>query len=164
MDIRTVRPEEWPRLRELRLRALRDAPDAFGQTLSQAEDADDEQWRRWVEGWPASVDHAVLVAEIDEAWLGMAVADVASTRPDRANLFGMWVEPSRRGQGIGRALVDAVLEWARVRGMRSVHLGVTGTNPSAMAMYRRSGFVPTGVAEPLREGSDLVCVRMERRL
>jgi GNAT superfamily N-acetyltransferase len=164
MDIRPAAPDEWSRIRELRLRALADAPDAFGELLTEAESADADHWRRYIEGWPTSVAHAVLVAEDDAGWWGMAVADVRTRSPERADLYGMWVDPVRRGQSIGTRLVEAVVDWARGLGTRSVHLGVTETNPEATALYTRSGFVPSGASEPLRDGSTLRCVQLERTL
>src|SRR5713101_349138 len=44
MDVRPLRPDEGLIYRNLRLRALSDAPDAFGQTLGEAESRSDEEW------------------------------------------------------------------------------------------------------------------------
>lgn len=164
MQIRPAGVEEWERVRDLRLRALAEAPDAFGEQLANAGSADADHWRRYVEGWPDSSDHAVLVAADDDGWWGMAVADRRRGSPDRADLYGMWVDPARRGEGIGARLVEAVVDWARDRGVATMQLGVTETNPAAMALYRRAGFALTGASEPLREGSSLRCLRLERAL
>lgn len=164
MDIRAAGLDEWAKVRELRLRALGDAPDAFGELLAHAEAADEEHWRRYIRGWPDSSDHAVLVAADVIGWWGMAVADRRAGSPERADLYGMWVDLARRGEGIGARLVEGVVEWARDLGVGTLQLGVTETNPSAMALYRRSGFEPTGSSEPLREGSSLRCLRLERAL
>jgi ribosomal protein S18 acetylase RimI-like enzyme len=164
MQIRPAGVEEWERVRDLRLRALGEAPDAFGELLAGAEAADPDHWRRYIAGWPESSEHAVLVAEDDGGWWGMTVADRRTSSPHRAHLYGMWVDPARRGEGIGAALVEAVVGWARELGVGTVKLGVTETNPAAIALYRRAGFEPTGGAEPLREGSSVRCLRLERTL
>jgi ribosomal protein S18 acetylase RimI-like enzyme len=61
----------------------------------------------------------------------------------------MWVRPQARGHGVGEALIAAVLDWARARQARSVHLWVTATNKAACRLYERCGFSPTGERQPL---------------
>ena len=148
--------------RDLRLRALADAPDAFGSTFEEETGYGEPDWREWVTGWDEA-DHGFVVAERDAAWLGMAVGDHEPGRP-RAHLYGMWVEPSERRSGIGAALVDRVVRWASERGAAELHLGVTEGNDGAATFYERLGFEDTGVRSPLRPGSELVTREMFRRL
>ena len=157
---RRVARDEWERVRQLRLRALADAPDAFGSTLDEERAHGEAEWIGWIEGWTGS-RNALFVAEEGERWVGMAVGSRAGDEPD-AHLYGMWVEPSRRSSGIGASLVEQVFGWARIWDARSVILGVTETNVGAAAFYEHLGFVDTGEREPLREGSELR-VRILRR-
>jgi GNAT superfamily N-acetyltransferase len=157
---RRVARDEWERVRELRLRALADAPDAFGSTLDEERALGEAEWVGWIEGWEGSTN-ALFIAEDGERWVGMAVGSRASEEPD-AHLYGMWVEPSRRSSGIGASLVEEVLGWARSWDARSVILGVTETNAGAAAFYEHLGFVDTGELDPLRDGSELR-VRILRR-
>ncbi len=160
-SIRPVRPEEWERARELRLRALADAPDAFGGTLEEERPLGEAEWRSWISGWEGATNRMV-VAEDGDAWLGLAVGSITDGDPV-GHLYAMWVEPRVRRTGIGRALVDAVLEWARDAGAAEVELGVTGANAGPVAFYERMGFADTGERHPLREGHPLV-VRVLRRM
>jgi RimJ/RimL family protein N-acetyltransferase len=67
----------------------------------------------------------------------------------KATLFGMAVADAAQGRGLGRQLVDMVLDHARARaGVSVVQLTVTEGNHAAEALYRRCGFVPFGV-EPM---------------
>ena len=157
---RRVARDEWERVRQLRLRALADAPDAFGSTLDEERAHGEAGWVGWIEGWE-SFTNALFVAEDGERWVGMAVGSRAGDEPD-AHLYGMWVEPSRRSSGIGASLVEQVLGWARTWDARSVILGVTETNGGAATFYEHLGFVDTGERDPLREGSELR-VRIFRR-
>jgi GNAT superfamily N-acetyltransferase len=51
------------------------------------------------------------------------------------------VDPSRAGLGVGRALGESVLEWARESGFRAVQFNaVVETNASAVALWRSLGF------------------------
>ena len=154
MEIRRVRPDEWQALKALRLRALASDPDAFGGRLEDAIEHDDDLWRKRAAAGPA--DATTFVAEAaDGTLVGMAVGAPAPDHPDAAGLFGMWVAPNARGQGIGGALVDAVVGWAASVGYELIGLGVTTTNTAAIAFYERKGFADLGERMPLREGSDL---------
>jgi ribosomal protein S18 acetylase RimI-like enzyme len=54
------------------------------------------------------------------------------------------VRPETRGQGIGQALIEHLLDRGRTRGIEIAALDVAGTNPRAQALYERLGFVVTG--------------------
>jgi Acetyltransferase (GNAT) family len=56
MTVRRARPEEWAFLRELRLRALADAPDAFASKLADEAAAPEEMWRRRADGGPGVIN------------------------------------------------------------------------------------------------------------
>ena len=66
----------------------------------------------------------------------------------RAHLVSMWTAPGYRQQGIGRLLVNAVVNWARRRNASILLLMVTGNNEPAIRFYERLGFSRTGRTEP----------------
>jgi len=77
--------------------------------------------------------------------LGRIVGQVelhSGTSGDRARL-GIMLSASARGRGLGSVLLDRALTYARRQGFRHVDLEVLSTNPTAMAMYERRGFVRT---------------------
>ncbi len=159
-EIRVATRDEWERVRDLRLRALADAPDAFGSTLDRERRLGEAGWIDWIEGWEGATN-VMFVAERDDRWIGTALGSRTGDEPD-AHLYGMWVEPARRSSGIGASLVEQVLGWARTWEARSVILAVSETNAGAAAFYEHLGFMDTGEREPLREGSELR-VRILRR-
>jgi ribosomal protein S18 acetylase RimI-like enzyme len=55
-------------------------------------------------------------------------------------LEDLYVRDQARGQGIGRALTQAVVDRARERGCRRVELDVNSENPTAISLYRSLGF------------------------
>ena len=158
--IRPVTREEWERVRDLRLRALADAPDAFGSTLERERSLGRPGWIDWIEGWEGATN-VMFVAERDDRWIGMALGSRNGDEPE-AHLYGMWVEPAWRAQGVGAKLVERVLSWARSWGARWVILAVTETNAGAATFYERLGFEDTGERQPLREGSELAVRIMHR--
>lgn len=64
-----------------------------------------------------------------------------SRRSERdMSIEGIAVDSSMRGRGIGTSLMDAVFEFARVKGFDNVRLDVVDTNPDARRLYERLGF------------------------
>jgi RimJ/RimL family protein N-acetyltransferase len=136
--------EDWPLLREVRLRALAESPDAFGSTLAREELFTDEDWRMWQKSaaWFTALD-------------GERPVGLVGGRSDPAEWFliAMWVAPEVRGQGVGGQLVDAVAREAARNGASAVTLQVNDRNAAARRVFERLGFVATGEWETLfREG------------
>jgi GNAT superfamily N-acetyltransferase len=138
MTIEQLVAGDGERLRAIRLRALRDAPDAFGATLEEAEARPPEDWDDQLE------QLATFVATLDGCDMGLVRAVHHDHLRDAGCLISMWVEPEGRRQGIGSALVDAVVNWARTRGLKRLLLDVVERNTPAIALYARKGFVPSG--------------------
>lgn len=162
MEVRRIRADEWEELRDLRLRALADAPDSFGATY-EAESADpDDEWRDWAATGADGGTCFVAIALDGERWIGMAMGAPHFDHPGDAGLFAMWVDPADRGQGIGRWLANDVVSWADASGFPVIHLRVTTTNEAARRLYEACGFVDTGERAPLREGSDGTAASMTR--
>jgi GNAT superfamily N-acetyltransferase len=88
------------------------------------------------------------------------VAGITEDRPGVAQLVSMWVAPEARGKGVARLLIDAVVMWARDRGMRHLELWVTEDNDRARVLYERAGFSATGERQPVPSDP----ARMEDRL
>jgi GNAT superfamily N-acetyltransferase len=83
----------------------------------------------------------------------VGIATGLSNDPDapddpRPVRVGMFVGPEARGRGIGADLVNAVVDWARLRRAEGLCLWVTSTNASAIAMYVRCGFQDSGARRP----------------
>jgi ribosomal protein S18 acetylase RimI-like enzyme len=152
VEIRRLRPDEWRALRDIRLRALADAPDAFGATLDEDSTTTDAEWQSRA----GQSDRAIFVVDGPDGLVAMASGGRAPNVADTAALYGMWVDPSARRQGLGSALVEAVKAWAIAEGYPRFGLGVTTTNAAAIALYEHLGFVDVGDRYPLREGTDLV--------
>jgi GNAT superfamily N-acetyltransferase len=74
---------------------------------------------------------------------------------------GMWVDPAWRRRGVGRALLQAVLGWARQRGLRRLALWAPAGSPAAVALYRQAGFRETGHRRSLPTNPALAIVEMD---
>jgi GNAT superfamily N-acetyltransferase len=127
------------RLREIRLRALADVPDAFGATSDKEAALLFEDWQRRLEQFAIFV-----AATADGCDIGIALGARHKNQDDTALLRSMWVAPQMRGQGIAAALVDYVIEWARSEGFRRLILDVVESNAAAMRLYVKKGFLANG--------------------
>ena len=160
MEIRRVTADEWREYRDIRLAALRDTPDAFGSTYGESATRPDEWWieRTWLS---AESDQQALFLAWDEKPIGLA--GTFFDDPDWV-VIAMWVDPARRGQGLGRRLLDAVVEFQRAHGATESVLGVVDGNDAARALYERYGFRDNGVANALRPGEPLIVREMRLTL
>jgi GNAT superfamily N-acetyltransferase len=134
-------PDGWERVRDVRLRALTDAPDAFGTALAADARRPPESWRARL----AEATAATFLACTGGEDVGMVVGAPYEGREPDAGLFAMWVAPEARGTGVGDALVRAVTGWARAAGHPRLLLDVADDNVAAIRLYARHGFAPTGI-------------------
>jgi ribosomal protein S18 acetylase RimI-like enzyme len=155
LTIRRFTPDEWWLYRDLRLRALQDSPDAFGSTYAQECHRTDSDWGTRLARGATSRRDLPLLAEVNGEPGGLAWVRIEEDALSVAHLYQMWVAPDRRGQGVGRALLDAAVEWARTAGTHALMLDVTVSNGPALHLYERAGFVAIGDPKPLRPGSSL---------
>lgn len=156
--MRPVDPSEWEPFRTLRLRALREDPNAFGASFAEERAEPAEAWRAraFAEGRRA------LVVERDGAWVGLCWVVL---RPDREPaVLGMWVAPEARGAGAGRALLEEAARWARERGAQRLTLWVNVAQEAARRLYEKASFVPMGAPERGTRDPSRVFQRMGRAL
>lgn len=144
--VSAVFPEDWQVVRDLRLAALADEPDAFGATLAQEVERPERAWREGLAVPTAPALVASLVGEEEgRAWpVGLVMVAPAFGAPEHAGVYGLWVDPSARGRGVGDALLEAALDHARAAGYARAVLDVGDNNTPAQALYARHGFEPTG--------------------
>lgn len=149
--------------KEVRLRALQDAPHAFGSTYAKEAEFTEAEWMRRAERWNGESGIGFLAMEEDTP-CGIAGAFLDQKDATRAQLLAMWTAPTHRQRGIGRLLVNDVLEWARGRNARVLQLMVTSNNEPAMRFYERLGFTRTGRTEPYPNDPTVIEYEMARRI
>lgn len=158
--VRRLGADEADLLRDVRLRALREAPMAFGSTVAHEARYKRQKWERWAAEAARGERQAVFIAE---PAAGMASGVIDDEDPALAHLYAMWVAPEARGSGAGRALLEAVVAWATERGAERLTTSVTDGNAVAAGLYTTAGFADTGRREPLGH-SDAVVAVLERQL
>jgi GNAT superfamily N-acetyltransferase len=152
LKVRQAVPDDWATLRQLRLAALAEAPQAFSSTLDREIDHPEEFWRARIAAWPQ------FIAWADGEPVGIAAGFAEPAGDDQAgagirgswHLVSMWVSPRARGRGIADDLVTAVSDCARADDARRITLWVTDVNERARAFYLRMGFRSTGRRQLVR--------------
>lgn len=142
--VRRLGPDDWDAYRRIRLEMLLDAPDAFVTTHAEAAGHDEAVWRSRLGS------ATTYLAQVGGRPAGSVTlwGGPPDGPPQEAFLVAMYVAPWARRRGVGERLVRAVLDEARARGLRLVHLEVTSSNDGARRLYERCGFVATGVTTP----------------
>lgn len=139
LTIQRLDLHECDRLRQIRLAALKDAPDAFGSTFAETVSRPIESWDQQLRKLPT------FIAVLDGVDSGMVRSVPHPEQAHRADLISMWVAPQARRTGVGAALIEAVIAWAKAEGYTQLLLDVCCHNTAAIALYEQKGFKPTGV-------------------
>lgn len=135
-------PDQWRRVSELRLRALKDSPQWFAGDFELESARSEIDWRTMI----SSVD--VVMFSHDGRDVGIMSVEKAETlRGTDCWLTGCWIDPEFRGKGITAKMIAQLDEICRKRGWRVQGLGVWPDNEVAIRAYLRCGFAKHG--EPL---------------
>jgi RimJ/RimL family protein N-acetyltransferase len=126
--------------RDIRLEALRANPEAFGSTF-ETENAQPLNWF-----FDRLGTSTVLGAFHDTKLVAIAgfAIQQGQKRAHKGLLWGMYVRPGARGTGVGRRLIEAVLELARRR-VELIQLTVVQDNAQARRLYASLGFQDYGL-------------------
>ena len=148
--------------KDVRLRALQDSPTAFSSTYAKESQLSDDEWRQRSVRWSGG-GSAIFLAFDGEFGCGI-VGAYEEEGALTAQIISMWVDPGFRQSGVGKQLIDAVVEWAGARGVRELKLMVTSVNQGAIAFYERMGFTMTGKTGPYPNDPAITEYEMERVL
>lgn len=145
MEVRLVRVDEAEEFRTLRLRALKEEPEAFGSTW-------EEENVRPLEQTVARLQADNITAfggyDDDGRLMGMVRLwqEGGVKTAHKATIIGMYVAPEARGRGLGRLLLEAAIARAReIPGIEQLLLAVVATNAAARALYLSAGFQSYGL-------------------
>ena len=98
---------------------------------------------------PVDVERRAASFDLDGSFAAVAGDELVGWLHVEALWFGvgelgMLVAHDWRGRGVGSALLEAAIEWARERELHKLSLGVFTHNEPAIALYRKFGFVEEG--------------------
>lgn len=137
--IRLLTPADASLYRAIRLEALAAHPEAFSSTFAREE----EKPLAWFE-------ERLKMSDVFGAFIDGEIVGVAGFRRQdgpqtmhKADLWGMYVRQSAGRAGVGRRLVDAVIDHA-AKHVEKLQLTVASKNEAALRLYKAAGFVEYG--------------------
>ncbi|HET7247045.1 MAG TPA: GNAT family N-acetyltransferase [Streptosporangiaceae bacterium] len=141
--------DDWPRLRDIRLKALNTDPTVFLASHENEATFAEQQWRQEF----ARGEWHVMVA-IGRLRRGRYVGLVGVTRlPETSSrecyLEYLWVAPRVRRRGVASTLLRAVLDRLYRSDVHTVWLYILDGNEPARRLYQRFGFQSTNDVQPL---------------
>jgi RimJ/RimL family protein N-acetyltransferase len=123
--------------------AVGSEPEGWLVSTNGWRDASDE--RRYLRAIRRYPNAAVYVAEEDGVIVGrLSIARDQHPASRHVADLGLMVAADHRRRGVGTALLEAAVEWARQAGVRKLELHVFPWNKAAIALYDRFGFVREG--------------------
>jgi GNAT superfamily N-acetyltransferase len=150
-------PDDWQRLRDIRLAALRSDGHAFGGNLEAESAMTENEWRAKFNIFTG------LVAVLDGIDIGfMSVENLAGDFGSTCWVGSCWVVPEYRKYGALRSLFRYMDERAAERDWAIQGLGVWVDNYSAIAAYEKLGFVMMGEKQESTRKPGLYFQRMLR--
>ncbi len=141
MSIRELRPEDWPAVREIYAEGIRGGDATF--------ETETPSWERWEAAHP----ELRLVTERDGSVVGFAALSPASGRHCYRGVgeVSVYVAEEARGAGLGRVLLDALVERSEQAGYWTLTAGVFPENESSLRLHKACGFRELGVRERIGE-------------
>lgn len=145
MFIRRLTADDLELVWALRLRALKNDPEAFGSTYEETVAGGSERMLQRLN----RRDQLFYLGAFEKTLLGIVLFSRGEVAKSHHTGFvaSMYVLPERRGLGIGRALMEELIAQARqMAGLEQLYLSVVTTNLVAERLYRALGFTVYGTA------------------
>lgn len=144
LSYRTLVATDAAAYRKLRLKALADAPEAFGSDLERESAWPIEQFAQRIEPKPHQVTFGAFDASRLIGSLGFVRSTLAKTQHS-VSLVGLFVDPAYRGRNIAQTLLKRALAKAQAMpGVSQLELAVNVENTTALHIYEAAGFAPWG--------------------
>ena len=139
-------------------------PDAFGESFADAAARPMSYWDDLTRSVTEPGHHVMFLVCENETVVGCRYGLVDRARSESGRVGGMWVDSAWRRRGIGMILLQAVVTWARDRGLRRLGLWAASHSSAPVALYHKGGFRETGVRRPLPTNPAMEIVEMHCEL
>lgn len=140
VEIITLEPAGWQQYRDLRLRALKEEPQAFAATYEENANKPDEYWMKRLEEANEGKTQWLVFAKQGDKLVGM-VGVFVKDKIDTVDIIAVYVAKEARGQGIAKKLMNSII--SKIHENKSVKRLLVGVNPEqipAFNLYKGLGF------------------------
>jgi len=147
MHVRKLTEADAEDFRHIRLRALRDNPEAFGSSYEESLTIPLARVVQRLREESTAGDNCILGA-FEASLVGIVgfQRHPGIKEQHKAMIWGMYVIPDMRGQGIGKALMSQAIAHAEsLTGLVQIYLSVVSTQEAARHLYRALGFEVYGL-------------------
>ena len=145
MHIRALGPSDAAAFQALRLRGLRECPEAFASSYEEEVDTPLKVIEKRLEQKTDSAIFGALQSTGLCAVVGLQRESMAKLA-HKSFIWGVYVAPEARGKGVGTEIIGHALSHsAGVLGTRQVNLGVNTKNSAAVALYKKLDFIEYGL-------------------
>lgn len=152
--IRLAQESDWEAIRDIRLRSLREEPDAYASDYQTEARFEPDLWKQRIE-----TASSYLAFNDDHDLVGIATG--LETGDGDTYVVGMYVAPEARRLGCAHQLLDAISDLAVRRQGRRLLLEVAESNIRAARTYRSYGFVETGRRRTLDRDPSITEIELE---
>jgi RimJ/RimL family protein N-acetyltransferase len=143
--IRVLTPDDAQAFQDLRLQGLQTSPTAFSSSYAEEVDRPIQAVAQRL-GAEASTVFGAFTEAGQLVGVTVLYREPRMKSHHKAFIFGMYVAPEYRGQGIGRALLEAAVSRARqLPDLRQLTLTVVASNQAAYSLYKSCGFETFGL-------------------
>jgi phosphinothricin acetyltransferase len=141
MTIRDLWPDDWPAVRAIYEEGIRSGDATF--------ETETPSWERW----DAAHSQLRIVAERDGAVVGWAALSPVSDRCcyEGVGEVSVYVAEAARGAGLGRSLLEELVERSEQAGYWTLSAGVFPENDASVRLHKACGFREVGIRERLGE-------------
>jgi ribosomal protein S18 acetylase RimI-like enzyme len=152
--IRRAELADWEVVRDIRLRSLREEPDAYASDYETEARFEPDVWKQRID-----TASSYLAFNDDHDLVGIATG--LETGDGDTYVVGMYVAPEARRLGCSHQLLDAITDLAVRRHGRRLILEVAESNIRAARAYRSYGFVETGRRRALDRNPSITEIELE---
>lgn len=143
MEIYKLNSSDWKQYKEIRLNALKQNPESFGDSCEESMLLSNNEWKKEFEDSKSFI----LVGSKNKLAIAMAGAyqEDGEKMKHVAYVWGVYVKKEFRGQGIGKKIMEALLaEITKNKQIEKVDLNVNTLQHSAVKLYEKLGFEIAG--------------------
>ena len=156
MIITRLAPKDYDQFYSLRLESLEECPEEFATDAQSWKEAKRETINKLLIAREEKRDEAIFGAWKNDVLVGLlgVIRDLRPSITHKSSLWGFYVAPDHRKEGIGHALLQEAIKLARETDLRFIRAVVTVTSKDALSLLEKNGFKVTGYEPEAKRSND----------